>query len=297
MGPATGQQDGHQDVAPQVALRIGQETGLKALVQTVNRRGSPLRLLEGRPDHRFGDCPEKAGVGRSVGCHVAAAPGAAVRGGGAVCGSAADRDAVAGARAARRNEATAAGPARGGARGSRVDDGPLALTGGAMPARERRCVGASSPNGGWAPSLLTTAETKQCWGCRLMAAGASRANRRSGSRFLPAPGLPADVRLDQGDLLAHRGGAQLRPPTEHRANPRPYLRRESGATRLPIPPTLVARAARGTENDNTNYDKKNRKNPLTIENFRIPMPRVSSSADWQSTETAAGSTFLAWGVQ
>src|SRR5262249_57933757 len=49
----TGQQDGHLDVAPQVALGLGEQAGLNALVQTVNGRGFPFRLVEGRPDHRL----------------------------------------------------------------------------------------------------------------------------------------------------------------------------------------------------------------------------------------------------
>src|SRR6516164_7088564 len=71
---ATGQQGSHQDVAPRVALRFGQQTISNALVQTFDGPDIAFRLLEGGPYHRLGDGTQEAGVGAGVSRHVAAAP-------------------------------------------------------------------------------------------------------------------------------------------------------------------------------------------------------------------------------
>jgi hypothetical protein len=61
---ATGQQCSHLDKALRVTLRLGEQTGSNALVQTFNGRDFPLRLVECRPYHRLGDGTQEAGVVR-----------------------------------------------------------------------------------------------------------------------------------------------------------------------------------------------------------------------------------------
>src|SRR5271157_4097792 len=71
---ATGQQGSHQDIAPQVALRLGQQTGSNALVQTFDGLEFALRLVESRPHYRLGEGAQEAGVGPGVSRHITAAP-------------------------------------------------------------------------------------------------------------------------------------------------------------------------------------------------------------------------------
>ena len=69
---ATGQQGSHQNVAPRVALWLGEQTSSNALVQTFNGPDFPLRLVEGRAYHRLGDRTQESGVSSGVSCDIAA---------------------------------------------------------------------------------------------------------------------------------------------------------------------------------------------------------------------------------
>src|SRR5262249_9526935 len=48
---ATGQQGGHLEIAPQITLRLGHQTGSNLLIQKFDGRRFPLRLAESRFDH------------------------------------------------------------------------------------------------------------------------------------------------------------------------------------------------------------------------------------------------------
>src|SRR5262249_40521473 len=71
---ATGQQDGYQNIAEQIALRLGLQSGLYALVQILHGCGLVFRLSESRFKHRLGDGPDEAGIRLGVPRHVAAPP-------------------------------------------------------------------------------------------------------------------------------------------------------------------------------------------------------------------------------
>src|SRR5262249_18358424 len=71
---ATGQQSGHLDKSPQVALRLGHQAAAHALIHTFNGNALPLRLLEGRPYHRLGDGTHEAGISRGVSRHITTTP-------------------------------------------------------------------------------------------------------------------------------------------------------------------------------------------------------------------------------
>jgi hypothetical protein len=71
---ATCQQSGHQNIAPQVTLWVGLQTGTNALIKTINGRDFSRRPIERHPDYRFGGGPCKSGIGRGKSCHIAATP-------------------------------------------------------------------------------------------------------------------------------------------------------------------------------------------------------------------------------
>src|SRR5260370_33703393 len=81
---ATGQLGSHQDIAPRVALRLGQQTGADALVQTFDGLEFALRLVESRPHYRLGDGAQGARAYRGGNRHIAAPLGIAAEGDGAL---------------------------------------------------------------------------------------------------------------------------------------------------------------------------------------------------------------------